>query len=470
MTTTSPRPPRTRTIPPDRVAAAVPSVNTPARIRAIARQQVKELALAGLQRVPGLDRWVDRPRTQPLRSSSVRMLRWWQAPYGDAAKPASLEEIPWDYVEENQDTIPFLGLREYWYPAVESEQVRHNTSTPATLLGDNVVFFRDATGAVRALENRCPHRSALLSLGQVGVVEPGTITCRYHGMTFDGDGECIAYIADGPDSPACGKIRARSYPTEEHGGIVWIYMGDREPQPFLDAQPHARSVMAQKSLFVQHFDLPYSHLNMLDNATDLTHVGVLHRSCLLFAGQKPFGEIGYTESGDGGLHAFYKEPGGHPGQLNIDHIDWYLPNLVYHAPGDLGVGLDEGWLWFTPRDVGSFTVWMIMGRSASGGRLRQAVLSRLTGVFAGTQFNENLGVGTLASCLLGGDAPMQASQGRVARWDLDRLARGDRAMVRARRMVQEAHAVEVAERAAATGSRGPRRLRRPATDAAPAQP
>jgi phenylpropionate dioxygenase-like ring-hydroxylating dioxygenase large terminal subunit len=39
---------------------------------------------------------------------------------------------------------------------------------PVTLAGDNLVFFRDGDGVARALENCCPHRSALLSLGNWG--------------------------------------------------------------------------------------------------------------------------------------------------------------------------------------------------------------------------------------------------------------------------------------------------------------
>jgi nitrite reductase (NADH) small subunit len=37
-------------------------------------------------------------------------------------------------------------------------------------------------GVVTALENRCPHAGAPLS---EGFVEPGRITCSWHGWTFD---------------------------------------------------------------------------------------------------------------------------------------------------------------------------------------------------------------------------------------------------------------------------------------------
>lgn len=310
----------------------------------------------------------------------------------------------------------------------------------------------------------------MLSLGQVGVVEPGTLTCRYHGMTFDGRGECIAYIADGPDSAACGKIRARTYPTEEHSGIIWAYMGDNDPLPLLDAQPHARDVLEQKSLLIQQVDLPYSHLNMLDNTVDMTHVGVLHRTCLLFAGQKPFGELGYDNIDGHGIRAFYKEPGEHPGQMNIDSVEWYLPKLVYHGPGEAGPS-GAGWFWFVPRDVGSFTGWFIVGRpEIRGGAAVEALVAAAIDLF----FGRFLGTlrpwsGSGVWCLLAGDAPMQTSQGRVVRWgEGERLARGDRPVVKARQMLRAAHAAEVEQRRARSRERpGGRRGTRDTATASP---
>lgn len=449
---------------PQRFTQAVRPMNIPGRLGEVATQQAKDAALGALRVVPRLRRTLDRPRTQPLRSGSIFLYRWWKAPYGSLAKPRSVGEIPWDYVEANQDTIPFLGLREYWYPAFRSRSLRNNTPKPVTMLGDNLVFFRDGSGRVRALENRCAHRAVMLSLGQVGIFEPGTITCRYHGMTFDGDGECVAYLVDGPDSPACGKIRVRSYPVEEHGGMVWVYMGEKKPEPFLDSHPHARSVLSQPSMFLHSVDLPYSHLNMLDNSIDLAHPSCLHRNCLIFGGQKPFGEIGVTEMECGGIQARFTDAMPHSGQFHIDQIEWHLPNHVYHAPGDLGGGFGEGWFWPVPRDVGSFTAWFVIGQKGSG-PFRRALASSLTEIM----FSRSLPwPGSAQSCLEGGDAPMMASQGRVARWDQDRLTRPDVGIAKVRRTVQAAHAAEVAERAA-RGAKPPR-LRRPRPATAPVEP
>ena len=42
----------------------------------------------------------------------------------------------------------------------------------------------------------------------------GTISCPYHGWTFDGDGNVLAVLPEGPDSQVPGKVMQRSYPTQ----------------------------------------------------------------------------------------------------------------------------------------------------------------------------------------------------------------------------------------------------------------
>ncbi|MGB8388676.1 Rieske 2Fe-2S domain-containing protein, partial [Mycobacterium sp.] len=51
--------------------------------------------------------------------------------------------------------------------------------------------YRDLGGAVRAVEDRCPHRRLPLSMGRL--TEDGSIQCPYHGWSFDGvTGRCTA--------------------------------------------------------------------------------------------------------------------------------------------------------------------------------------------------------------------------------------------------------------------------------------
>ncbi len=132
------------------------------------------------------------------------------------------------------DYCPKLGFREYWYPGIDARRVR-GTPVHLKMLGDDLVFFRDGAGKVVALNDWCPHRGARLSLGMCEF--GGTVTCPYHGYTFDGTGQCVAGLIERPDSTFIGKLRARAYPTEERMGIVFVWMGETEPVPVDDDLP-----------------------------------------------------------------------------------------------------------------------------------------------------------------------------------------------------------------------------------------
>ncbi|MEU0463861.1 aromatic ring-hydroxylating dioxygenase subunit alpha [Amycolatopsis sp. NPDC006131] len=125
------------------------------------------------------------------------------------------------------------GFRGYWYPVGYSSQF---TGKPRqiTLLGEKIVVIRDR-GTVYALKDRCPHRGVPLSEGNQQF--PGTISCPYHGWTFDlKTGNLAAAITDGPSSPICGKVTQPTYPAEERLGMVWIFVGDGEQPHPIDEQ------------------------------------------------------------------------------------------------------------------------------------------------------------------------------------------------------------------------------------------
>lgn len=125
------------------------------------------------------------------------------------------------------------GFRGYWYPVCYSSQL---TGKPKqiTLLGEKIVLIRDG-GTAYALKDRCPHRGVPLSEGNQQF--PGTISCPYHGWTFDlATGELKAVITDGPESPICGKVTQPTYEVEERLGMVWVFVVDGEYAPPIDEQ------------------------------------------------------------------------------------------------------------------------------------------------------------------------------------------------------------------------------------------
>jgi len=163
----------------------------------------------------------DTPTRLPSKIPNMADVTWQEA-YG------SSQIGPFDY-------CPPLGFREYWYPCIEAKYVGFKKPSLVTMLGDEVVLFRDKDGNVAALTDWCPHRGARFSFGICDF--RGTITCPYHGYTFDGDGQCVAGLIDSPDSPVVSKMRAKKYPTQEWKGIVWIWMGQTEPVALEDDIP-----------------------------------------------------------------------------------------------------------------------------------------------------------------------------------------------------------------------------------------
>ena len=55
------------------------------------------------------------------------------------------------------------------------------------LFDQPILLYRKADGSVAARVDRCPHRFAPLSLGtKIG----DSVQCGYHGLAFDGTGQC----------------------------------------------------------------------------------------------------------------------------------------------------------------------------------------------------------------------------------------------------------------------------------------
>jgi phenylpropionate dioxygenase-like ring-hydroxylating dioxygenase large terminal subunit len=142
------------------------------------------------------------------------------------------------------DLVPELGYREYWYPAIFAKDVGKRSwrlfgrRKPVTvkICGEDVLFFPGKNGRIAAIWNRCPHRGAIFT--PKGRCEfDGTVSCPYHGYTFDETGTCVAALTEGPNSGQVGKMKVRSYPTEIVKGIVFVWMGQTEPVPIEEDVP-----------------------------------------------------------------------------------------------------------------------------------------------------------------------------------------------------------------------------------------
>jgi phenylpropionate dioxygenase-like ring-hydroxylating dioxygenase large terminal subunit len=156
-----------------------------------------------------------------------------------------------------------------WYPAARGEDVGR-ALTKQRLLGERLVLYRTGAGAPVALADRCPHRSAPLSLGKL---RGDTVECGYHGMTFDCAGACVRVPAQGRVPPGA-KVRA--YPALERYGLVFVWMGEAAlaDPALLPAIPQYGRPEWGVSRGYSFFRSGYR--NITDNLVDPAHTSFVH--------------------------------------------------------------------------------------------------------------------------------------------------------------------------------------------------
>ena len=168
-----------------------------------------------------------------------------------------------------------LGFREYWYPVMFSHQLREKKGVGLVLLGQKVALFRSA-GRAYAIENRCVHRGVPLDGSFCDFA--GTISCPYHGWVYDlANGKVVAALTDGPDSAvARGNLGVRTYPLEERGGLIWLFMGEGDAPPLAEDVPE-EFLYDDAAIVGRVTERPGDWRYAAENGYDEGHVKYLHR-------------------------------------------------------------------------------------------------------------------------------------------------------------------------------------------------
>ncbi|MEM7502421.1 MAG: aromatic ring-hydroxylating dioxygenase subunit alpha [Pseudomonadota bacterium] len=173
-------------------------------------------------------------------------------------------------------TCDEMFLWNCWYAAAWQHEVDKTGKLARTFLERPVVIYRGESGKYIAMDDRCCHRAAPLSMGRI---EGDCIRCMYHGMKYDADGTCIEI--PGQDRVSSSH-RVRSYPLYAKGELLWIWMGDPEladPSDILDyaplSDPQWTGLPEQAYL---HYDANW--LLIVDNLADFSHLAFVHTNTL----------------------------------------------------------------------------------------------------------------------------------------------------------------------------------------------
>ena len=166
-------------------------------------------------------------------------------------------------------------IKNFWYAIEHSSEVTREPKR-LTVLGQELVLFRDTKNNPVVMSDLCVHRGGALS---DGFLEGDCIRCPYHGWKYKGDGECVEIPANPPGRGIPKKARVDSYPAEDRYNYVWAFLGDLPEEeripipelPFFDDPEYPDLKRIQGDY---EWDVHYARA--LENGIDFSHGAWVH--------------------------------------------------------------------------------------------------------------------------------------------------------------------------------------------------
>jgi vanillate O-demethylase monooxygenase subunit len=167
-----------------------------------------------------------------------------------------------------------MWIENAWYVAAWTHELAAGAIAARTIIDRPLALYRTSAGQVVALEDRCCHRVAPLSLGRL---EGDDLRCMYHGLKFAPDGRCIEIPGQKliPQS-AC----VRRYPAEVRGGWIWVWMGDSAKTAPADIPTTVALDDPGWRLRAGQLDYTAHYLLIDDNLLDLSHLSFAHEKTI----------------------------------------------------------------------------------------------------------------------------------------------------------------------------------------------
>jgi nitrite reductase/ring-hydroxylating ferredoxin subunit len=116
------------------------------------------------------------------------------------------------------------GFINHWYPALFSEELPEDEVEGIQICGIQIVLRR-INGRVFALKDQCIHRGVRLSAKPM-CFNDETISCWYHGFTYNLESGNLDTIVGNPDDKIIGTTGLTTYPVEEISGMIFIFVRD----------------------------------------------------------------------------------------------------------------------------------------------------------------------------------------------------------------------------------------------------
>ena len=118
------------------------------------------------------------------------------------------------------------GIKNHWYQALFSHEIKED-EVKGVQIAEEHIALRRANGRVYALRDECLHRGVRLSARPTCFTKD-TISCWYHGFTYDLESGDLCDIIASQEDPLIGKVSLRTYPVGEVNGMIFVFIGDED--------------------------------------------------------------------------------------------------------------------------------------------------------------------------------------------------------------------------------------------------
>lgn len=164
-------------------------------------------------------------------------------------------------------------FRRYWFPAMLSEELPEPDCPPVRLklLSERLIAFRDSEGRLGLMDEFCAHRGVSLWFGRN---EASGLRCPYHGWKYDVNGNCLEVPSEPIESGFCKRIKLKSYPLHEAGGVIWVYMGPPDLQP--PVPDFEWMSLPKEHRYIAKRWQECNWLQAMEGGIDSSHVSFLH--------------------------------------------------------------------------------------------------------------------------------------------------------------------------------------------------
>src|ERR1700693_2839827 len=164
-------------------------------------------------------------------------------------------------------------LRRYWIPILLAAELPENECPPVRVkvLSERLLAWRDSRGRYALSDEFCAHRGVSLWFGRN---EDNGLRCPCHGWKYDHAGQCVDVPSEPPESGFCKRIKLKSYPLVESGGVLWTYMGPSDAERALPALEWAELPATHRDSSKRWQECNY--LQAMEGGLDSSHVSFLH--------------------------------------------------------------------------------------------------------------------------------------------------------------------------------------------------